>query len=710
MSIKKLFQISMKKSESGKERLLSFSKRIGIGSILIVMALISIKAQEQTEGIRMLARPYADSVQLRWAPSSYELWRAGVKNGYVIERYTILRNKELVKQSQDTKKVFDIVMPLPMAKWEPLMDIDKYCGIAAEAMFGESFTVTTGKTGSMYDIVNMSTEQSNRFSFALFSADMSTLAARSLGLMFTDKTANKNESYVYKVAINGYTVQKIDTGYVLTGFLEYRPLPKPSHLSTYKQGTSAVIAWDRVGTESEYTAFIVERAIGESGFARLNQEPLINPVPDENQQNPFFSYVDTLPSAIVKVQYRVCGISPFGERGPWSDTACISGQPALKEHPQITLYESKDAKSVDIGWDFPGNESSLSGFRVMRSNTDASDFKDVSGLLPSNTRKYKDKEPLPTNYYKVFAVGHGGDITMSMAVLVQPVDSFPPLPPTRLMASVDSTGKVTLHWRPNEEPDMYGYRVYRGNNLNEEFSQITIAPVRDTVFYDKININTITSNVYYQLMAIDKRQNHSTFSQTLEVKRPDFIAPVPPVFRSAEASEKGAALSWYSSTSSDVAAQELMRYTKDTSKVTLVARFSDMNIESFTDTSAIADTIYHYRFVAIDGSNNRSKPANVAAMSGRKVTFSFVVNAKARRDKGTIELTWNAPKLKNISRYIVYRGIGEEPLAAYNSALPPATMFSEKVPVVGTRYTYAVRIMYTDGSFGPVSDAVSIDY
>ena len=181
MNIKKLFQITMNKSKPDKGQHLSFLRRVGIGSLLFSMALISIQAQQQTEGVRMLARPYADSVQLRWAPSSYELWQAGMKNGYVIERYTILRNKELVKQSQETKKVFDIVKPLPMAKWESLMDIDKYCGIAAEAMFGESFTVTTGKTGSMYDIVNLSTEQSNRFSFALFSADMSTLAARSMG-------------------------------------------------------------------------------------------------------------------------------------------------------------------------------------------------------------------------------------------------------------------------------------------------------------------------------------------------------------------------------------------------------------------------------------------------------------------------------------------------------------------------------------------------
>jgi hypothetical protein len=666
-----------------------------------------IKAQETAGGVKVLARPYPDSIQLRWAPTSYELWQAGLKNGYIIERYTILSKKELVKQSLATKKVFDVVKPWPRAQWEPLVDTNKYVGIAAEAIFGENFTVNTGKTGTMYDIVNLSTEQSNRFSFALFSADMSTLAARAMGLFFTDKSANKDESYLYRVMINGYTTQKIDTGYVLSGYLEYRPLPRPSQLSVHKQGKNALLAWDRLSAENAYTAYIIERSINNSGYKPLNAEPLINPMSDENERSPFFTYSDTLPNELVKMQYRICGISPFGERGPWSDTASLKGGPVLTDYPVINLYESKDTKTATIGWTFPKENKAVTGFRIMRSNTDVTGFKDISGLLPSKTRVYTDTVPLPTNYYKVFAIGQSGDITMSLAVLVQPVDSFPPVPPVRLAAKVDSTGKVTLHWKANTEPDMFGYRA---NNLNEEFSQLTVAPFQDTVYYDKINIKTLTHHIYYKLMAIDKRQNHSGFSDYLDVKRPDFIPPVRPVFKEVHSDARGIYLSWSSSTSDDVASQELRRYANDSTKQTLVARFTDMNIETFIDSTALGDTIYHYRFIAIDESGNRSVPAIIAAVSGRKPNTDIILKATAFRNKGIIELVWNAPAVPGIVRYIIYRGMGEEAIATYTAVNAPLTKFTEQRPIVGTKYTFAVRVMFKNGALGSVSVPVVIEY
>jgi hypothetical protein len=678
--------------------------------ITFCLSIAPTHAQQSSSGVKLLARPYPDSVQLRWAPTNYELWQAGIKNGYVIERYTILSNKELVKQPLTTKKVFEVVKPWAKEKFEPLMDVDKYIGIAAEAIYGENFSVNTGKTTSMYDIVNLSTEQSNRFSFALFSADMSIKAANSLGLFFTDKTAKKDESYLYKVTISGYTTQKIDTGYVLSGFLEYRALPKISHFGVHKQGKNVLLAWDRLGAESEYTAYFVERSINNSDYKQLNAEPLVNPMADEGDRSSYFTYTDTLSSEVVNMRYRVCGISPFGEKGPWSDTTVIKGGPILTDFPVIIKYESTDTKTATLGWTFPKENKGITGFRVMRSHTDATGFKDISGLLPPKTRQYTDTVPLPTNYYKIFAVGLSGDITMSLAVLVQPVDSFPPVPPVRLAAKVDSTGKVTLHWKPNTEPDMFGYRVYRANNLNEEFSQLTIAPVQDTVYYDQININTLTHHIYYQLMAIDKRQNHSGFSAHLEVKRPDFIPPVRPVFKEVRSDPKGIYLSWSSSTSDDVARQELYRYATDSTKQILIARFTDVNIENFTDSTAIGDTVYHYRFTAIDQDNNKSVPAAIAAVSGLKPNTDIILKITALRNKGVIELKWNAPLVPGIVKYIIYRGVGEDPISAYTAVKAPTTAFTEERVIVGTKYTFSIRVQFANGSMGNVSVPVSVEY
>ena len=678
--------------------------------LMALNLVTTANAQQSSGGVKLLARPYADSVQLRWAPTNYDLWQAGLKNGYVIERYTILSNKELVKQSLATKKVFEVVKPWPKAAFEPFVDVDKYLGIAADAVYGENFTVNTGKVNSMFDIVNLSTEQSNRFSFALFSADMSTKAANALGLFFTDKTARKNESYLYKVTINGYTAQKIDTGYVLSGFLEYRPLPKISHLGVHKQGKNVLLAWDRMSAENEYTAYFVERSIDSSDFKQLNAEPLVNPMADEGDHSPFFTYTDTLPSEVVKMRYRICGISPFGERGPWSDTTGLKGGPILTDFPVITQYESKDTKTATLGWTFPKENKAITGFRVMRSHTDATGFKDISGVLSPKTRQYTDTVPLPTNYYKIFAIGQSGDITMSLAVLVQPVDSFPPVPPVRLAAKVDSTGKVTLHWKANTEPDMYGYRVYRANNLNEEFSQLTIAPVQDTVYYDHINIQTLTHHIYYQLMAIDKRQNHSGFSEHLEVKRPDFIPPVRPVFKEVRSDVKGIYLSWSSSTSDDVARQELRRYTSDSTKQILIGRFTNVTIENIIDSTALGDTVYHYRFIAIDQDGNKSIPAVVSAVSGLKPNTDITLKATALRNKGVIELKWNSPLVPGIVKYIIYRGVGEEPISAYTFVKAPTTTFTEQRVIVGTKYTFSVRAQFANGSMGNVSVPVSVEY
>lgn len=678
-------------------------------SILFIFFILAVHAQETRDGVRMLARPYADSILLRWAPTSYELWKAGLKNGYLIERYTILSNKELVKQSSSTKKTFEIVKPLSLENWEAVADIDKYAAIAAEAVYGEQFTITTGENSSMYDIMNLSDEQTSRYSFALFSADMSTRAAKAMGLFFTDKTAKKSESYLYKVMIKDYTAQAIDTGYVLTGFLEYRELPRPLNLANYKQGQSIVLAWDKMSSEEAYTAYWVERSVNGKEFEPLNTEPLINPGADD-KQTPYFTYVDTLPYENIKVQYRVRGISPFGEYGPWSDTTFVTGGPVLNNNPAIIVYESPDSKLVKIGWEFPVEDKAVSGFKVMRSNSDISGFIDISGLLPSHTREYIDKSPMPTNYYKVFAMGESGDITMSLAVLVQPVDSFPPLPPKGIAAKVDSTGKVTLRWKSNSEQDIHGYRVYRANSLNEEFSQITVAPVRDTVFYDKINIKTITRNVYYMLMAIDKRQNHSAFSEALEVKRPDFIAPVRPVFKEVRADEKGVFMVWSSSTSTDVVTLELHRYAADSSAKVLVARFTDINTETFMDSAASGDTVYHYQLTALDDAGNRSEKATIAAVSGRKVSSAIALKVKANRNRQNIELTWDIPLAKGVAKFIIYRGIDDAPIAAFTAVGGTSTSFIDDQPTVSTKYTYAIRAQFADGSMGSVSKAVSVDY
>ena len=85
---------------------------------------------------------------------------------------------------------------------------------------------------------------------------------------------------------------------------------------------------------------------------------------------------------------------------------------------------------------------------------------------------------------------------------VEPVDDFPPEPPTRLSA-VSSEGAITLIWEPNAEPDIAGYLVLRG-----EAGDATLTPVTDTVVTEARFVDRTAKpgvRYVYAVQAIDSR-------------------------------------------------------------------------------------------------------------------------------------------------------------------------------------------------------------
>lgn len=47
------------------------------------------------EGVKVLGSPRKDAILLRWAPMSPAVWRLGNEYGYLVERFTILRDGEI---------------------------------------------------------------------------------------------------------------------------------------------------------------------------------------------------------------------------------------------------------------------------------------------------------------------------------------------------------------------------------------------------------------------------------------------------------------------------------------------------------------------------------------------------------------------------------------------------------------------------------------
>ncbi len=98
-------------------------------------------------------------------------------------------------------------------------------------------------------------------------------------------------------------------------------------------------------------------------------------------------------------------------------------------------------------------------------------------------------------------------------VCVRATDSFRPNAPTRLVA-VGSAGVISLLWDSNDEDDLAGYIVLRGEAPGDTLQAITAEPIEDPTFRD----TTITPGVryVYAILAVDSTSNVSLESNRVE--------------------------------------------------------------------------------------------------------------------------------------------------------------------------------------------------
>jgi len=94
------------------------------------------------------------------------------------------------------------------------------------------------------------------------------------------------------------------------------------------------------------------------------------------------------------------------------------------------------------------------------------------------------------------------------------LDTAPPSSPVGLAASVE-TGGVHVHWSPNSEPDLAGYRVYRALAALGTYLQLNATPVVPSDFVDAGAPDTLA--VWYSVSAVDATGNESARSAPLQV-------------------------------------------------------------------------------------------------------------------------------------------------------------------------------------------------
>ncbi|PWS28686.1 hypothetical protein DHW03_02230 [Pedobacter yonginense] len=694
-----------------------------IRSIIIVLLLAmnqQANAQQKPIKIAMLARPLKDSILLRWGPANAQAWHSLNKTGYQLRRFTIVRDgKVLAKPEQSLLSPMPI-KPWPMEAWQKKVEADdKYFSIAAQALYGESFEVSQSDENAIGKMMNQAKETESRFSFALFSADQDYEVAKAMGMAYVDHAVKGNEKYLYRIYPAGADKQvRIDTGFVYTGPSDYAPLPKPYDLRINAEKKGVMLSWNQEAQAQIYTTYIVERSDDEGKtFQAITDAGIVNPEQGEDKTRRRAFKLDTVSAINKKLVYRVKGISPFGEIGPASDTLSVTAIHHLETSASISSAEVI-GKTVKVTWEMPDQPADIIGFDIEKASNPEKGFKKINAkMLSADTRTFVDPLAVNSNYYRIRAYGKEDKSTLSYPVFAQLIDSIPPEPPIELKGVVDKAGLVKLSWKANTEKDLAGYRVYRGNSIDGEFSQVTRKAVKINAFTDTVELKTLTKSVFYKLVAVDKRYNPSEFSQPLKLKRPDIVPPAPPSLYEVENRAEGIYLAWNNSASDDVVAHEVYRTVQGEENWKPIATFKD-TLHVFMDTTVNLKQTYVYKIRAFDDSNlnSDSKP-----FSAKRLDLGLrpaIVNTKgtADRENLSVQIKW-AYNVPNVDAYLIYKAEQGKPLRLWQTLSPSATkqkdrshQFIDTQLFINTIYIYRIKAVFEDGTESPFSKEILINY
>lgn len=273
-----------------------------------------------------------------------------------------------------------------------------------------------------------------------------------------------------------------------------------------------------------------------------------------------------------------------------------------------------------------------------------------------------------------------------------------------------TSGIVHIHWKPGLETDMLGYLVYSANDAKHTFIPVSTDVVADTAFTDSITLATLTKHIYYKVVALDKNRNPSAFSDALELRRPDRVPPVAPVFNNFRLTDSTVVLNWVKSSSSDLASQILYRREKGKDWIPLATL--SVFYDSYIDYQPKKQAWYEYSLEAVDSSglhSQKSFPVNVRIYDSGKRRDISEVNVIKSSDEKSLFLSWKYSE-KGDFWFLIYRSVDGREMMSYKTVKSDQSSFTDTSLKKGM-YQYAIKVVYQDGgeSQAVKSGRISVD-
>ena len=694
-------------------------KLFSIFCLFLFPAMLAAQAVDKKLQPSMRMIGMADSSQkaiyLRWASATAQAWRTNNKYGFILERYTVICNKQMLAQPEKLLLTPTPLKPAILEEWETLAKLDGNAAVIAQALYGSDFDVSVNEKGAA-KIIAQSQELEQRFSFSLYAADNSFEGAMLAGWGFIDKNVKPNEKYLYRLkpAAPAHLLKPDSVG-VFIGPAEFEPLPAVQELIAQFGNKGVLLSWDIQSLSQFYASYYVERSEdGGANFTKLNGLPVSNFDERTGKQTRMY-LMDSLRENGKEYQYRVLGLNPFGQTGPASAIVKGMGKEILSAVPNIRKAFVDKKSVLQVNWVFDEKyNNTIRGFVLKRADNINGPYELFGDTLAGSVRQAAlTKELSASNYFTISAIAKEGEGSTSFPVLVQPEDSIPPGIPVNVKAMIDTNGVVTITWDKNQERDLMGYKVFRAQKKGEELVPLVDSVWFSTSFKDTLSLKMLNKRSYYTVTALDQRFNQSEKPALVEVRKPEVIPPSPAVITKFKIDGNNVTLHWICSSDSDVVSHAVVRkMADDTSQPVELISFAGRSLSTFTDNELTSGKTYNYYVVAKNegGLTTSSEELKVTAMqnAGSPSSQFTKMYAYAQPDKRRIEITWDH-NMQQIVEYQVYRAETGKQLALWK-VLPAAQMGIYDTNVQpDTEYQYGVMAVFRSGSFSSMK-TVSAKY
>ena len=444
---------------------------------------------------------------------------------------------------------------------------------------------------------------------------------------------------------------------------------------------------------------------GEATFVKVNENPImINRSVDSmgNLIELDRFYEDDSLQENTTYEYQLSGVDFFGYETQRS--ASFFGYIKDRTPPARPHLKLDSVYLLNVYMSYtPVPDSDMKGYYIYRSTT-SEGLNQRLTTLPFNTttNTLVDDVAKPSPYYYfISAIDTAGNETASERIIANVEDVFEPEKPVFISAKGD-TGMIRLTWKANNEPDLWGYYVYRGihgSNMNT-IVLLNKDPYTFTSYTDTIN-RAAKNKFFYAIRAVDSSYNRSVYSDTLSAAMPDIIPPSKPFIKSVILVNNQLQIDWIPNYEKDLKGYAV--YVKDTVEKKIIV---------VTDTLVPA-TQQTYRFTpkysgplvlymrAVDITGNESEYSVGFAYTYKPVlnsteNQSLILDYKKKNKKLTF--TWNYSGTNTFKGYVLYvRADSEKEFKAVellqqkNNYQTTATSKANGI--------YEVRIYFNDGTF-----------